>query len=454
MVAAASALAAACGGSSDGGLPFNGGCGVAQERQLVLDSARRFYLFLELLPQNVDPNQFATADELLNALTATARAEQKDRFFSHLTSVSAEQQFFSDAQSVGFGFSLKTSATEPRLFVSQVFETSAADDAGFARGDEILAIGTSESTLVGVPTILAQPNGLADAIGPTTSGVSRAFRVRLQDGSEALRTMAKRTFPLDPVPLVRIIARSGLTPVGYVNFRSFVSPAEAVLRDAFAQFRAQNVRDVIIDLRYNGGGLVATAEVLGSLLAQQAGATGALMHRTQFNANRPSIDVAFRAEPQALEPVSIVFLTTASTASASELVINSLSPYANTAIVGTRSFGKPVGQEAFDLTGCDTRLRLVTFKSVNRDGFGDYFTGLHPDSGFADAFCDAADDLTAPQGDEAEDMTAVALSWIENQACPVTTPKQGERRALALEAAMAFPPGRPTPAQIYQPGMH
>jgi carboxyl-terminal processing protease len=441
-------LAASCSGGGDDGPD----CSVAAEKQLVFDSARQFYLFLELLPSSVNPAQFATADELLDAMTATARAQQKDRFFSFLTSVSGEQQFFAAGESVGFGFSLKTTADNTQVFVSQVFDGSAADEAMFVRGDEILAIGTSAQTLIDVPTLLAQPNGLNDALGPSQAGVARAFRVRLQDGSEQVRVPAKRTFSLDPVPLARTIDRTGLPPVGYVNLRTFISPAENLLRDAFAQFRQAGVQDVIVDLRYNGGGLVATAEVLGSLLAQQAAAANSLMHRTQFNANRASIPASFRSEPQALEPVTIAFLTTRASASASELVINSLSPYANIVIVGERSFGKPVGQEAFDLPGCDTRLRLVTFKSVNSLGFGDYFTGLHPDSGFTDDFCDAADDLSNPQGDPVEEMTAVALSWIGSGACPVVTPKIGAEAGPRKFAEPSLP-RRPTAAQVFMPGV-
>ena len=175
------------------------------------------------------------------------------------------------------------------------------------------------------------------------------------------------------------------------------------------------------------------------------------MHRTQFNSRRTPIDVRFRIEAQAIEPLKVAFLTTRSSASASELVINSLTPYADTAVIGDRSFGKPVGQEAFDLQGCDTRLRLVTFKSVNRDGFGDYFNGLHPDSGFVDVFCAAPDDLTSPQGDAAEDMTAAALHWINNNVCP-PTPVQ-KLGAAPAEALSDMPlPRRPSPQQIYQPG--
>jgi len=417
----------------------------------VLSRTNSDYLFLELLPAGIDPAQFATADDLLDAMTATARAQQKDRFFSHLASIAAEQQFFAGGESIGFGLSTKTNDPATRVFITQVFEGSAAGDAAFVRGDEILQVGESAQTLVDVSALLATPNGFTNALGPAQTGVTRVFRVLPNGGGAAVnRPVTKRAFSLDPVPDVLTIPRIGLTPVGYINFRTFVSPADNLLRTAFSQFRAQNVRDVIIDLRYNGGGLVSTAEILGSLLAQQAANTNQLMHRTQFNSRRNPIDVRFRVEAQAIEPLKIAFLTTSSTASASELVINSLTPYANTAIIGAPSFGKPVGQEAFDLQGCDTRLRLVTFKTVNRDGFGDFFTGLQP-PGFLDGFCEASDDLSSPQGDPAEEMTGAALHWINLNVCPVL-PVQ-KLGAAAAEPLSDLPlPRRPSPQQLYQPG--
>ena len=116
---------------------------------------------------------------------------------------------------------------------------------------------------------------------------------------------------------------------------------------------------------------------------------------------------------------NIALITTGSTASASELVINILEPYAKVAIVGATTYGKPVGQSPFDQHGCDVRLRLITFKNVNRDNEGDFFSGL-PDATFNGTFCPAADDITKPQGDAAENSVATALYWINNSACPMS----------------------------------
>lgn len=457
-------LIVACGGGGGGGgttpgpLGAGGSCGADREKQFVLDATRDWYLFLELLPATVDLAQYPTADDLLDALTAQARAQSKDRFFSYLTSIRAEEQFFGAGESVGFGIGTLIRETT-RLFVSQVYESSAAADAGFLRGDEILAIGTSSGSLQPVSALLAQPNGLSDALGPSEAGVTRVFRVRTRAGQTLERTVTKRAFDLDPVPQWTLFTRAGLPPVGYVNLRTFIAPADAALREAFASFKAQNVFDVVVDLRYNGGGLVATAELLSHLLA--ADDANQTLYQTKLNARKAASEqtVPIRAVEQAIAAQSIAFLVTGASASASELVVNSLAPYASVAIVGARTYGKPVGQFAFDLSGCDTRLRLVTFKSVNREGYGDYFTGLPPeppDQRFRHAFCAAADDLTRDQGDVAESMLADALYWLESGACPVTAAarRQGAALDALTAAASAVPPAprRPAPDQVYLPG--
>jgi hypothetical protein len=174
------------------------------------------------------------------------------------------------------------------------------------------------------------------------------------------------------------------------------------------------------------------------------------MLRTRFNTRHPEREetVRFRAETNAVAALRIAFIATDASASASEIVINALAPYADVAIVGSRTFGKPVGQFGFDLAGCDTRLRLVTFLTENATGNGDYYDGL-PNPGFTDAFCSSTDDVTRPQGDAGERMTRDALAWITDNACPVTaTLADDSRRAPEIRLV----PRDATPGQVHIPG--
>ncbi|MBI3774019.1 MAG: peptidase S41 [Gammaproteobacteria bacterium] len=417
-----------------------------------MNAARDAYLFLDLLPANVDMSSYATAAELLDALTATAREQNKDRHFSYLTTPAAEQQFFSDGASVGFGISLSKRDTD-HLYVTQVFGGSAASDAGFLRGDEIMAIGTDATNLVSVAMLIAA-NELNNALGPAQAGVQRTIRVQVPQSADPVdRTLIKRSYSVDPVPEYKIIERVGLTPVGYVNLRSFISPSEAPLRAAFRAFKAAYVNDIIIDVRYNGGGLVSIAETLAKLMSP--GRSGQPMYSVRFNSRHSNEQrtVLFTDDADAVAGVNIAFIATVATASASELVINILEPYANIAIVGATTYGKPVGQYPFDQTGCDVRLRLITFKHVNRDNEGDFFDGL-PNTAFSGKFCAASDDITNPQGDVAEASVATALHWVNNNACPATA-LRSTTGLLTKRSDAEYPmPEQPTLTQIHMPGTY
>ena len=110
----------------------------------------------------------------------------------------------------------------------------------------------------------------------------------------------------------------------------------------------------------------------------------------------------------------IAFLTTEATASASELNINTIRPWVEVAIVGSDTFGKPVGQKRFRPGVPTDRMRLVTFKTVNALDEGDFFDGLAPSMTFA---CAATDSLTESPGDPVEGLTAAALHWLSTGAC-------------------------------------
>jgi len=224
--------------------------------------------------------------------------------------------------------------------------------------------------------------------------------------------------------------------------------------DLTKKFRALGLRDFIVDLRYNGGGLLATAELVNNLLGGARSSQDVQM-RTVHNTRKTSENDAIRFRPgtQSVQPVRIAFLTTGATASASEINVNSMAPWIEVAIVGENTLGKPVGQYAFDLSGCDDRLRLVTFKTVNSLGAGDYYEGLAGSVPFA---CAAEDTLAAPLGSEAEGMVAAALGWLRTGACPAVMPVATARSKTArADEAERYPlPRQPAPAQWWLPGIN
>ena len=244
-------------------------------------------------------------------------------------------------------------------------------------------------------------------------------------GAPAEAVFTKAVVTILPVPAggARILAlpSNPAVPVGYLSLRTFTTTAEAPLREAYADFRAQGIEYFIVDLRYNGGGLVRIAELIGDLNGGARGDSDVFL-QTLFNSAKSGQNSVrrFNPQPESVAPVRIAFITTGLTASASEIVINSLAPWTEVAIVGDDTLGKPVGQSGFDISGCDLRLRLISFRFTNAKDVGDYYEGLAGTLPFA---CRADDDLMQEPGDAAEGSTAEALSWLGTGACSeVLTP--------------------------------
>lgn len=432
-------------------------CTEETRKAAVLSTAREWYLYQDLLRTDIDPASYATADDLLAALTQPAYDQGKDRGWSYLLTGEQYQQYFTNSQSTGFGFGLLLQGDRPnqRLFVGQVFPGSAAVGAGFIRGDEILSLGPDAQHLTSVVDLLndGSPGSLGDLLGPSTAGVTRTFSVIPAGGTAAeIRILTKAAYDLDPVPEHWIDANK----IGYVNLRTFIASAEPLLRSVFQEFKDAGVQNLVVDLRYNGGGLVDTARILANLLA--AGQSGQKMFDQQFNTSQSGQNrtYSFGSETAAGTFTRIAFITTSSSASASELVPNSLDPYLDVAFVGAKTYGKPVGQYVFTLSGCDRKLFLVSFKTVNASGVGDYYDGLPVAGTSRGPLCQAEDDLTHSQGEASEASTQAAIYFARNGSCPpATTPM-----AMAAQKSAGRPPtsdtprpSRPSPEQVDIPGL-
>jgi C-terminal processing protease CtpA/Prc len=448
---------AGCGGGGGGG--GNDGdalasCGEPALKQFVLDVTREWYLFDDLLPTSVNTADFADAEALLDYLTATARDQGKDRYFSYLTTRAAEQSMLGGGQYIGFGFLTPTNPVDDRPMILEVYESSPASDAGMQRGDEITHV-NSGSGWVPVSELLAGDGTISDDLGPAEIGVQRGLRL-LRDGVTREVTLVKRTVTIDPVSDlygVDIFPQPGTPGVGYLNLRTYITTADPQLRSAFAQFRALGLQDFIIDLRYNGGGLVSISELINNLLGDGL-STADVQFRFVHNTRKSGENSTVRFDPtnQSVQPVRIAFLTTRLTASASEMNINSMSPWVTVAIVGEDTYGKPVGQYAFDLPGCQDRLRLVTFKTVNSLDQGDYYDGLAASIPYA---CAATDTLDQPLGSTSDGMVAEAMAWLGTGTC--TTPMAtglARAKTSAAEFAQRFPrPRHLSAAQRWLPGL-
>jgi carboxyl-terminal processing protease len=456
-VLAMAALLAACGGggsgSSTGGAtavapppptPTSTTCSLRMRQDFALAVLREWYLFPETLPANTDPSAFTTVDDYIDFLTATARGQGRDRFFTFLTSIQQENAFFSSGASAGFGVRLTIDSAAQRAFIAEAFEGAPALGAGIDRGTEILAVGETPATLRDVTALFASGGAaaLSDALGPSTAGIARSFRIRDAAGTREV-TVTKASFDLTAVSSrygARILV-DGTKRVGYLNLRTFISSADNQLRAAFADFRAQGVNEYVIDFRYNGGGLVSTAELIGDLLGANR-STNDVFSLTTFRPEKASENETrrFRTAAQSVTPTKIAFITTNATASASELVINSMASYLgdNQALVGANTSGKPVGQIALDRSACDDRIRVVAFSTQNSANQGFYYNGLAP---IARQTCRAGDDITKPLGDPTEASTRAALDFLGGRTCTAIAGGQTSQSAGGRALLRSAKPG-------------
>lgn len=479
-------LLASCGGggSNAGGgnnvavLPPGGGgatpaptpttCSLISRQNWAKTQIDEWYLFPETVPSNLNPSAYRSVQDYIDALTATARSQGRDRFFTYITSITQENAFFASGATAGFGIRLSYDEPSSRLFVMEAFEGAPALASGIDRGSEILAIGTSAANLQTVTSLFASGGRTAvtNALGPSTAGTARTLRFRDASGTETTVTITKADYDIQPVSPrygVRILDNGG-TKVGYINLRTFIGSADQQLRNAFAQFQTEGVTELVIDLRYNGGGLVRIAELFADLLGGGQ-VSSDLQGVTRYRPSKSSNNVTrnFRQQSQSITPTKIAFVTTGSSASASELVINAMIPYIgnNMALVGSDTFGKPVGQIGLDRTACDDRLRVVAFATENADGNANYFDGL---AGSVANSCAAPDDLTNPLGDLAEASIARALGFLSGATCtPISVGQPGQiagqnnaqretiQSPVALDRPMLMP-DQPTPAQREVPG--
>ncbi len=405
-VLALALMLAGCGGSpTPTPTSPTGTWGLQARQNWAFAQLKEWYLFPETLPPVLNPAPYATLNDYIDALTAGARAQRRDRYFTYATSIAEENAYYQSGATAGYGFRLSFNISPVRLFITESFEGTPALNAGIDRGAEILSIGTG-SMMQSISSLYAS-NGtqaIANALGPDTVGTTRTFRVRSGGGERVVTPVSSRYG-------ARILTDGG-RKIGYLNLRTFILTAEPAMRQAFADFKAQGVTEMIVDLRYNGGGLLSVSQTMGNLLGGGR-STSDLFARVSLRPEKAAEnkDYMFKTEANTIAPTKIAFIGTSDTASASEVVINGFLPYfgANVGLIGSNTYGKPVGQIAIDKAECDDRLRIIALAVENRDRNANYYDGLATSM---QASCQAADDLDHALGDPAEASIVRALDYL------------------------------------------
>jgi len=437
----------ACGGGGGGGgggpiggaptpspspSPTSAACSLSTRQAWVRNQLNEWYLFPTLMNLNANPGSYGTVQDYIDAIVAPARAQNRDRYFTYITSIAEENAYYEQGETAGFGIRLSYDSSSNRVFVIEAFEGAPALAAGIDRGTELIQIGgQSVSSLMASGGI----NAVFTALGPDTAGLSRQFVIRQLSGVQQTVTLTKTVFDIDPVSnrFGAKVILDGAKKVGYINLRTFIDPAEPDLQTAFADFKAQGVTELIIDLRYNGGGLISVAAFFADLMAE--GRNGQVSTYITFRDSKSAENEAipFQTRPQSIAPTRVAFIGTGGTASASEMLINGMQPFlgSNMALVGSNTYGKPVGQIALDQPACDDRLRSISFKVENANHLGEYYSGL---ATTVPNTCRAQDDITHQLGDVNEGMVKVALDFLAGRSCTaisaISTQAVGGRQLL------------------------
>jgi len=401
-----SALMAACGGSYD-----EEDCSAAGQKEWLGAYMNDWYFWYQLSPRP-NPASFAEVLDYYDALLYTGGTQAfpaADRY-SRSESTESFNRFYGDGATLGYGVAvngLEVQAGQP-LYVRYVEPASDAAVQGVQRGDEVLSInGRTAAEL-----ILANDYSVLTA---NRAGDRLTLQLR-RGGVTRTVVVEARVFDLTPVSGARVVASPNGRLLGYLMVKDMVSQARASLDSAFALFQSQGVQDVVLDLRYNGGGLVSVGATVASYIAGArglSGGTGRTYSALLYNDKRALANnqtFFFENRTNALGVARVYVLTGPRTASASEQVINGLRGVdVQVVTVGDTTFGKPVG--SLPAGYCGTTYSAVNFESTNARNEGRYFDGF-------DATCPVAEDFTRDAGALDDPLLVAAAHHADNGACP------------------------------------
>ena len=380
-----SLLFVSCGGDGDGTTRVSADQAFSStEKEFVYSLFNTEYLWFDEVDSNVDYLAFNTPQSLIDGLKV-----EQDKWSFSLTS--QEYEDIVNQTTSGFGFEYVDG------FQIYLVHIDSPAWENLYRGDIILKINGETASSENITEASKNLN------------VATTFTVDRQ-GTEENIVITPREYTFK-------VTEGDVLPgnVGYLRYDSFTSTSVSEFEVAFTNFKASNISDLIIDLRYNGGGSVEVASTLLDNLSNQY--PGQRQVYLNWNVNYQSQNSSYYfsddVESNDLNMQRVIFLVTQNSASASELVISALKPYlgdANVVTIGTATHGKPVGMNG--RTYGSNYYFLINFEVKNNAGYTTRLDGIP-------ATCTAEDDFSHQRGDPEETMLKTALDYIANgYTCP------------------------------------
>jgi carboxyl-terminal processing protease len=422
---------------------------VDNEKTWVRSWIDETYLWYNEVPATLKAADYATPVAFFNVLktpaTTSPSGRAKDRFH-YIYDTEVYRQLSNAGISPGYGiefaFVRSSRPRELRVAFTEPHSSSPAAANGIARGAKVLEVDGIDVVNGTNTTVINR------GLSPQAAGEKHTFKLE-QDGATRTLELTAANVTRTPVQNVKTIGDPG-NRVGYLLFNDHITTSEAQLVAAVNKLKENGgIQDLVLDMRYNGGGQLNIASRLAYMVAgpgQTAGKTFELLSFNDKNPFRLTLAQAltpFLGTSRLNQPLPtlglsrVTVLTSPDTCSASESVINSLRGIGVTVnLVGGTTCGKPYGFYPQD--NCGTTYFAIQFKGVNQAGFGDYGDGFAPN-----ANCTVADDFGHQLGDPAEARLAAALALRSAGACPVPAASAKAASGIGLDKAEIAPEEQP-----------
>lgn len=372
-------IAVSCKKNNDAGENPNpaGGSLADKLKDSALLYSRDIYLWYSQIPADFKARSYNDPNAVMEAIRPYSKqsgfADPVDRWSFGIKKTEWDNLSGGIAKDFGLNVFFKSDGD---LRVRTVEKASPAGLAGIRRGWRITKVnGNADITI-------ANQSFLQNAIYVSNSS---SFTFQKPDGSSADIALTSASYQEHPVFLDSVYTL-GARKAGYMVYNSFLGDSAETVNEfqrVFSRFSAENVDDVIVDLRYNGGGYVFYQTVLANYLVNNAG-NGNTMMKTEYNDKYTQYNSTTKFSKKGTLNLSrVFFIVSKYSASASELLINNLKPYMNVVLVGPdKTYGKPVGY--FNIGVGDWYIFPVSSRTTNKNGEGNYFNGFALNNTVAD----------------------------------------------------------------------